>query len=130
MKSLDPTAKIIVVHGVDDTTCPYEDAREMVTNMQSAGFDIEPHFIAKDDLDGTVFTSSGHPLGNRSEIVFRVAGKYLAPDSPEALRRNSESDFDRGDDVRYETTNGNWVISYKSGVPIGRFLPTTPHSGE
>jgi hypothetical protein len=124
LKSLPPTSKVIVVHGVDDTTCAYEDARELVANMQAAELDVEPHFITKDDLDGSVFTSSGHSLGNRTEIVFRVAEKYLAPDSPQALRRNGPSDFDRREEVCYDTTNGQFVISYASGVPVGVFEPT------
>ncbi|MCB9875438.1 MAG: DUF2920 family protein [Planctomycetaceae bacterium] len=121
IKSHNTIGKIIVVHGTDDTICPFEDAREMVANMRTAGLDVESHFLTKDDLDGTVFTSSGHALGNRTEIVFQVAGKYLAPDNPAALRRNGPSDFDRREDIRYETTNGQFVISYKSGLPIGRF---------
>lgn len=123
MKSLEPTSKIIVVHGVDDTTCPFTDAQEMVANMQAAKLDVEPHFIAKDDLDGAVFTSSGHALGNRTEIVFRVAEKYLAADTTHSLRRNGPSDFDRREDVRYETSNGAFVISYETGIPIGAFEP-------
>ena len=123
LKSLQPSSKIIVVHGVDDTTCPYEDAREMVANMRAAGLDVEPHFITKDDLDGNVFTSTGHALGNRTEIVFRVAGAYLAPDSPKALRRSGPSDFDRQEDIRYETANGHFVISYDGGVPVAMFAP-------
>lgn len=123
LKSIQPSSKIIVVHGVDDTTCPYEDAREMVANMQAADLDIEPYFITKDDLDGSVFTSSGHALGNRTEIVFRVAGKYLASDSVEALRRNRPCDFDRREDIRYETANGHYVISYDGGLPIAEFQP-------
>lgn len=130
LKSLQPSSKIIVVHGVDDTTCPFEDAREMVANMQAADLDVEPHFITKDDLDGKVFTSTGHSLGNRTEIVFRVAEKYLAPDSPQALRRSRPSDFDRADEIRYETTNGNFVISYMSGVPVGVFEPTSDPTRE
>ncbi|MBC8355676.1 MAG: DUF2920 family protein [Planctomycetes bacterium] len=123
LKSLQPSAKIIVVHGVDDTTCPYQDAREMVANMQAADLDVEPHFISKADLDGKVFTSSGHALGNRTEIVFRVAAKYLASDSLQALRRNGASDFDRREEFRYATTNGDFVISYEGGVPVGSFEP-------
>lgn len=123
LKSHQPTTKVIVVHGVDDTTCPFEDAREMVANMQSAGLDVESHFIDKDKLDGSIFTSTGHSLGNRTEIVFRVAEKYLAPDSPQALRRTTPSDFDRREDIRYETSNGQFVISYSSGVPVGVFHP-------
>lgn len=130
MKSLGSAGKIIVVHGTEDTTCPFEDAREMVANMLAAGVDVEPYFLAKDDLDGTVFTSTGHALGNRTEIVFRVAEKYLMPDRPELLRRTGESDFDRGEEVRYDTTNGRFVFSYHTGVPTGKFVPAMHQAGK
>jgi dipeptidyl aminopeptidase/acylaminoacyl peptidase len=106
MKQLGSQTKIVVVHGVDDATCPFTDAQEMVKNMQAAGLDVEPHFIAKADLDGRVFTSSGHPLGNRTEIVFRVAERYLAVDGADARRLQGPSDFERREDVRYRTPHG------------------------
>ena len=120
-KRLGTIAKVIVVHGVDDTTCPYADAEEMVHWMKRAKFDIEPHFIAKKDLDGTVFTSSGHALGNRTQIVFRIAGKYLETGGPEAISRKGKSDFEHRDEVRYKTANGAFVISYANGYPVGKF---------
>jgi len=123
MKQVGATSKVIVVHGVDDPACPYPDAREMVANMQAAGLDVEPHFITKDDIDGRIFTSTGHSLGNRTEIVFRVAEKYLSPDSPQAIRRRGPSDFERRDETRYATSNGQFVISYQDGYPVGRFEP-------
>ena len=80
MKQLGATSKIVVVHGTDDATCPYADAVEMVELMRQAGLDVEPKFVTKADLDGKVFTSTGHALGNRTQIVLTVAGKYLVPD--------------------------------------------------
>ncbi|WP_397568616.1 alpha/beta hydrolase family protein [Schlesneria sp. T3-172] len=123
MRKMDSTSKIIVVHGVDDTTCPFEDAVAMVNEMTRAQLDVEPHFISKADLDGKIFTSSGHALGNRTEIVFRVADKYLNPQSHQLLRRTTPPDFDRKDAVRYRTSDGEVVISYAQGFPVGRFEP-------
>jgi predicted peptidase len=123
MKRQKTTCKVIVVHGSEDTTCPFADAREMVANMKQAAIDVEAHFLTKADLDGKVFTSTGHSLGNRTEIVFRVGGKYLAVDSPTAIRRRGPTDFDRQEEIRYDTTNGQFVISYKHGYPVGRFEP-------
>ncbi|MCA9071532.1 MAG: alpha/beta fold hydrolase, partial [Planctomycetaceae bacterium] len=88
--------------------------------------DVEPHFLTEDDLDGRVFTSIGHGLGNRTEIVFRVAGKYLAADSSQATRLTGPSDFERGEEIRYQTSNGQFVISYKQGFPVGWFEPKPP----
>ncbi len=122
MKTLGNSAKVIVVHGVDDASCPFEDAREMAENMQAAGIDVEPHYITSDKVDGKVFTTTGHALGDRTRIVAQVADKYLLPDSPDAAVRTASSDFKlRDTDVRYNTPVGAYVISYESGYPVGRF---------
>ncbi len=124
MKQMETSSKIIVVHGVDDATCPYADARQLVENLLAADLDVEAHFIDQQKLDGQVFTSSGHALGNRTQIVLQVAGKYLRADSPEALQRAAPTDFDRQEDVRYQTSYGEFVISYASGLPVATFVPT------
>ena len=122
MKSLGNTCRLVVVHGVEDASCPVDDAREMVANFQAEGLEVEPHWIAKDDLDGVVFKSAGHPLGDRTKIVCEVADAYLLPDSPQVAIRAGQTDFDRADEaVRYETPGGTYVISYKKGWPVGRF---------
>jgi cephalosporin-C deacetylase-like acetyl esterase len=124
MKKLGSACRMISVHGVDDTTCPTADAREMVDNMRSAGLDIDPRFIDKSQLDGKAFTSTGHALGDRTEIVFRVASEFLAPEGEKSLSRPGKSDFDLRDElVRYPTPGGEFVISYSEGYPIGRFDP-------
>jgi len=124
MKLLGNTCKLIVVHGVDDASCPVEDAREMVANMQATGLDVEPHFVTEVDLDGKALKSTGHALGDRTLIVFRLADEYLLPDSPGRVVRQGFTDFERRDtEVRYATPNGTFVISYESGYPIGRFEP-------
>lgn len=123
MQRLGNSAKIIVVHGVEDITCPFADAEEMVAAMRGHRLDVEPQFITATDLDGKVFASAGHSLGNRTEIVFRVAEKYLARNGGKFLHRKTPTDFERGDDVRYRTSDGEFVISYKNGYPIGRFEP-------
>jgi hypothetical protein len=120
MKRLETTCRILVVHGVDDTVT-YPHAQEMVKNMQQAGLLVEPHFITRDRVDGTTFTTTGHALGNRTRIVFEVAGKYLEPGGPDAILREGPTDFDRREDIRYATSGGEFVISYKDGYPVGRF---------
>lgn len=123
LKRLRNPAKIIVVHGQDDRTCPYEDKVELVENMKTAGLDVEPHFLSKDDLDGKVFTSTGHALGNRTEIVFKVAEQYLAPDRKKTSRRvRKPNDFERRDSVGFPVTGGEFVISYSRGYPVGHFI--------
>jgi predicted esterase len=122
-KRLKNACKIVVVHGVDDGTCRFEEKKELVENMQAAGLDVEPHFISKDDLDGKVFTSSGHALGNRTEIVFRVAGKYLESGHAETSRRRTGlSDFESRDAVTYPVTGGQYVVSYERGYPVTKLV--------
>lgn len=123
MVKLGHSAKVIVVHGVEDAVCPIEDAREMVASMKEAKVDVEPFYVTKDHLDGKTFTSPGHSLGPRTEIVFRVAEKYLKPESPTFIERKTSTDFYRKEDIRYETKNGAYVISYANGFPVGRFEP-------
>lgn len=123
MKQLGCTAKIITVHGPDDASCPFAEAEECAANLRAAGLDYTLVAVTKDRLDGTAFLSTGHALGNRTLIVDRVAGKYLDPKSPEALRRAGPTDFERREVVRYETVGGTWTIDYAAGFPIGRFEP-------
>jgi dienelactone hydrolase len=118
-----------VVHGVDDATCPFAEAQELVQALRTAKLSVAPHFIDKSRVDGRVFTSSGHALGDRTEIVFQVAGAYLAESGEQALRRTGRTDFDlRDDQVRYRTPSGEFVISYRAGYPVGRFEADPPPS--
>ena len=121
MKRLGHSAKIIVVHGTDDNTSPFIDAKQMVESMKAADIDVEPFFVTKNHIDGKTFTSIGHSLGQRTEIVFRVAEKYLRTDSSSFLNKKSSTDFFRREEIRYETSNGTYVISYENGFPTGRF---------
>jgi predicted esterase len=122
MRKLKGECKIVVVHGVDDSSCPVEDTREMVRNMQAAGVDVEAHFIDESRVDGKVFSDAGHKLGDRTQILQHVADEYLLSKSSRAVRRHGKSDFELRDElVRYQTLHGEFVISYLEGFPVGRF---------
>ncbi len=125
MKQLGSASRIFVVHGVDDAVT-YPHAVEMVKQMQAAKLAVEPHFITRERVDGTTFTTTGHALGNRTRIVLEVAAKALEPGGTEAVLRQGPSDFERREDIRYETTNGAFVISYRDGFPVGRFEKREP----
>ena len=90
-------------------------------------FDVRPFFIGEDELDGKIFTSAGHALGNRTEIVFKVAGDWLRSGGPESVVRKGPTDFERLDTkIRYPVTGGgSFVISYENGYPVGKFDPAT-----
>ncbi len=124
MKKLGSTARIVTVHGVDDTTCPYADATELVDLLRKAGMDVEPKFVTSGDLDGTIFSSSGHSLGDRTLIVLKHFGKYIGETGEQVLRRKGPTDFERHETIRYPTTNGEFVISYAAGYPTGTFEPS------
>lgn len=124
MQRLGNTARLVVVHGVEDKACPAEDAREMVDNLTQAGLSVAPNFITPDSVDGKVLKDCGHSLGDRTAIVQRFADAYLLPNGAQAARRTTPADFERRDEqVAYPTPNGTWVVSYAAGYPEGRFVP-------
>ncbi len=114
MKQLGCTAKIFTVHGVDDQTDGLVD--QYAAHMTASGLDFTYVRVTKDLVDGKVFTTTGHALGNRTAIVSQVAGDHL-----KSLHRAGPTDFERKEDIRYPTRNGTWVISYAKGWPEGRF---------
>lgn len=116
MKNLGCTAKIFTVHGVDDQTDGLVD--KYAANMIASGLDFTYVRITPDKVDGKVFTTTGHALGNRTAIVRTVAGETL-----KTLHRSGLTDFERKEDIRYPTTNGVWIVSYARGWPEGRFEP-------
>ena len=129
MRELGNQAKVIVVHGVDDTTCPIREAQELVEAMRKAKLAIEPHYVDRARVDQArveerVFTGTGHTLGDRTQIVLQVAEHYLATGGAQSLRREGRTDFEHGDElVRYRTSAGEFVVSYRDGFPVGRFEP-------
>lgn len=122
MQKLGSMHHLYVAHGVEDASCPVADAQEMVANMQVAKLPVTAHFVTKADVDGKAFLSPGHSIGNRTEIVFKVAGPQLSPTGDASLVRKTPSDFEAGDEaVRYKVTGGTYIISYVAGYPVGRF---------
>ncbi|MBX7257013.1 MAG: DUF2920 family protein [Candidatus Hydrogenedentes bacterium] len=120
MKSLGNVAKILVIHGEDDDKCLVADTKEMIANFEAAGLNVEPHIITAGQVDNETFKDTGHSLGDRTQILTRLAGPYLDPKSPELLRREGPPDFDRYDEVRYPVEGGTFVISYANGYPVGK----------
>ncbi len=121
MKSLGNDTRMVIVHGVLDATCPFADAQELVANLKQTGLSVEPQFIGKEQLDGDIFTSAGHPLGNRTKIATKMIKEYFPQPMGVPTRK---TDFDWADEkVRYSTTNGHFSVSYRQGYPVGRFEP-------
>jgi predicted esterase len=122
MRRLGNTGRVLIVHGREDVDCPFAEAEALAKALEKSGFSVEPHFVGREQVDGHIFTTATHAVGDRTQIVFRLADKYLLPDAPTALVRRGESDFDRRDSaVRYRTSRGSYTISYEQGYPVGRF---------
>ncbi|MBM4002835.1 MAG: alpha/beta fold hydrolase [Planctomycetes bacterium] len=122
MKRLGSSSMIFTVNGVDDLTC-LDDAREMIANIKKSGLRVSPVWVTPEQVDGTIFRSTGHDLGDRTRIPEKVAGEWLAPDAGADYRRTTLTDFERGDEIRYRTRDGVYIISYAAGYPVGRFEP-------
>lgn len=122
MRSLGNACKIVVVHGMEDKTCPVEDTQELVRNLKRAKLNVDTHFVARSLVDGKLFRDAKHSLGDRTQILQHFAHDYFLSKGPRMLRRACKSDFDLCDElVRFRTANGQFVISYEKGYPIGRF---------
>lgn len=124
MREWGASARIISVHGRDDTTCPFADAAEFAVNVRAAGLELETWFLSSEMLDGTIFTSTGHSLGDRSLIVRRVAGEFLKTGGIHSRLRMGSTDFERREILRFPTPHGAYVIDYRAGAPQGRFEPS------
>lgn len=123
-QALGQQARIHVIHGATDEVCPIADARELIANAQAAGLQVVPVIVDEARVDGRIFTTTGHALGDRTAIVLQVGGPGLDPQHAERFVRRGPTDFERRDEaVRYRTSRGEWVVSYREGWPEGRFVP-------
>jgi dienelactone hydrolase len=130
MKRLGTESQITVIHGVDDKTCPFSDAQEMVALMQAGGLKVKPIFVDQARIDGKTYTSTGHSLGDRTRIVLEQAGvvsdQSTLSEVSLPLRSQGQTDFDHKDVIRYRTSSGAFLIDYSQGFPVGRFEAETP----
>lgn len=129
MIRLGTESQITVIHGVDDKTCPFSDAQEMVALMQAEGLKVKPIFVDQARIDGQTYKSTGHSLGDRTRIVLEQAGvlseSSTFSDVSLPLRKQEQTDFDHRDMIRYQTSSGAFLIDYSQGFPVGRFEAET-----
>ena len=127
-KKMGNRTKIVVIHGVDDKYCLASDKKRVVANMKAAGLDVDAHFIEKKDIDGKLIGNSRHSIGNRTQLLIKFADKYLSEKSKD-MRKITKPDFEfRNDEIKYETSNGHYLISYKNGYPISTFVPNNDYT--
>ncbi len=125
MRSLVNAAKVLVIHGVNDPTCPADDALRMVLEFKRERLHAVAHMISKADVDGDALTGATHSLGDRTKILFKFGDPFLLPRSRAMRMRVGKNDFElRDEEVRYATQNGKYIISYAEGPPVGRFVPS------
>jgi len=123
MKEWGCTTTIYIVHGSTDTICPIDEKRSVIRNMKATGFSVYPLILEDKHLDGKIYASTGHSLGNRTLIVQDVADAALNPSSNSRAIRRGPSDFERKETLSFKTSNGFWDIDYSNGYPIGKFRP-------
>ena len=119
----NPTNKVVIVHGLDDRSCPAVHKIAIFRNMVAAGFHPDGRFLTPKDVDGQVITTTGHSVGNRQRVVETFADVYLLEEGAHALQTPGPNDFERGGQVVYPTTNGQVAVEYGSASPTVRFEP-------
>ncbi len=122
MKDYGQETQIFVVHGATDEVCPVEDKRVVVANMKAAGLPVVARYPEEKDLDGVIFTGTGHGMGDPTKMLEVVADPQLLPDSPDAAVRQGKTDFERKETICYTTPNGCWAFDYSAGYPVGRLV--------
>ncbi len=110
--------QVVIVHGLDDTSCNPADKMLIASNMVRAGFRPATHFLTKADVDGTIITTTGHAIGNRPEVIAKFGGTYIGEKGPFVKLIPGKSDLDAGSDVVYPVTGGRYVISFKEAPTI------------
>lgn len=120
LKAANPTLKIVIVHGLNDATCPVVPKIEQYRNMVAAGLEVDGHFLTPLDVDGVAVTDTGHAVGDREQVVIKYADEYLREDGRFPKATQGPSDFTRGGEFAYPTSNGQYVISF-DGPPTVRF---------
>jgi len=121
LHAANPGLQIVIVHGTRDTTCPPIPKVEQYANMLRAGLAVDGHFLTEADVDGTVITTTGHPVGNRELVVIKYADVYMKEDGKLKKATAGPSDFTRGGTFEYPTSGGKFVIDF-AGAPTITFV--------
>ena len=116
-KKINPSNKVVIVHGQDDLSCSVIDKINIFRNMIKAGFRPSGYFLCKSDIDGKIITSSGHPVGNRLLVIVRYAGRFLEEYGDFSAETTSPNDFEKGEKVKFPCTGGKYIVDF-SGLPV------------
>lgn len=121
-KKVNPSNKVVIVHGQDDLSCSVIDKIKIFRNMIKAGFRPSGYFLCGSDIDGRIITSSGHPVGNRLQVIVHYAGAFLEEDGVFSTSAVQVNDFDQAGKVEFPCTNGKYVVDF-SRLPTLTWLP-------
>jgi len=116
----NPDNKVIIIHGLDDRSCPVVHKITVFRNMVDAGFRPDGHFLSQWHVHSTPAAATEHSMGDHAEILPFFADAYMLEKGELALELSGRNDFERGGQVEYPTQNGRYVVNY-SGVPSVRF---------
>ena len=122
LQAANPNLQIVIVHGVHDESCPVLPKIAQYQNMVRAGISVDAHFLTEFDVDGQAVTTTGHPVGDREQVVIKYADVYMREDGKLARATSGPSDFSRGGQFEYPTSGGKYVIDF-SGAPTISFVP-------
>ncbi len=117
----NPGNKVVIVHGLDDASCPAVHKITIFRNMVAAGFRPDGHFLTQWHIDGKAVKTTGHPVGDRQQVVIRFADRYMLEDGDMALQTPGPNDFERGEEVVFPTGGGRYVVDFSAGPPTIRF---------
>lgn len=121
----NPANKVVIVHGLDDASCPVVHKIAVFRNMVAAGFRPDGHFLTRWHIDGDAVTVTNHAVGGRLSTVHRFAGAYLGERGELALQTSAPNDFERGGQVRFPVPGGFHVVDYSGPLPSIRFEPSS-----
>ena len=117
MAKVGSRCTVVMIHGEDDTYCLASDARRVATAIETAGLEVDAHFLSKADIDNKLILESGHSIGDRTSLLLHFAGEYLRPDSPKMRRLQGPVDFIRGGQITYPTSDTTYIVDYTTGSP-------------
>ncbi len=117
----NPKNKVIIVHGLDDSSCRATDKIEIYQNMIKAGFRPDGHFLTDWHKEGTTIQNTGHSIGSRLHIIQKFADEYLMETGRLPLQVKGPTDIELRKVVRYPVTGGAYEIDYAKGMPIIQF---------
>jgi poly(3-hydroxybutyrate) depolymerase len=120
---LNRTNKVIIVHGLDDGSCPPADKITIFRNMVKTGFKPDGHFLTKWNIGTGGVSNTLHGIGTRLAVLQHFGDAYFieAPNGKLAAFTNGKNDFEKKGKIVYPTTNGQVVVDYSLGAPVVKF---------